>query len=94
METFSLRLKCPKCEDLYKKFLSNQLCSYDLLELTKKREYYSEWLLYTIFTSSGVRRTDLEHYKHNLLSVKELLWYISRQVERFQSKHANLSKPF
>ena len=29
-----------------------------------------------------------------LLSVKELLWYISPHVKKFQSKLANLPKPF
>ena len=96
METFSPWLKCPEYEDLYNKFLSNQLCTYDLLKITKKRNIILNDCLLTVFKklSSGVRCTDLEHYEHLLLSVKELLWYISPHVEKFQSKHANLPKPF
>ena len=44
--------------------------------------------------SSGVRRTNLEHYEYLLFSAKELSWYISPHGEKFQSNYANLRKPF
>ena len=96
VETYSPRLKCAEREHLYNKFLSSEISAEELLKISKAngKILLNDCLLIVLKKlSSGVRRIDLENYEYLLLSVKELLWYISPHTEKFLSKCAALPKP-
>ena len=74
METFSPQIKCPEYEDL-----SNQLCTNDLLKITKKMGilfWMIASLLYFKKMSIGIRCTNLQHHEHlwkNICSIFQLM---------------------
>ena len=99
VETYFPRLLTPAKEEVYKEFIASGYDTIDIISAIKlsdngKRPVNGKIvradLILTHFI--GVRRNDLDDFILFLLSVRELLWYISPHLYKFQEKSWDVPK--